>query len=184
MKPLKPFLLLLLPALLISCVSVRVATDYDRQADFDQYRTFAFFKPGIDKAEISDLDKKRILRAIEAKMIYKGYAKSENPDMLISIFTKERERVNVYNNYGFGWGWWGNPYWGWGWGGNFNNVSTRTEGVLYIDIIDAKKKELIWQGKGSGYLLAYRDVAKKEQRIREFVDEILNQYPPGIEEIN
>lgn len=72
----------------------------------------------------------------------KGFMKSENPDMLISIFTKEKERVDVYNNAGFGWG----PYWGWGWGG-YSNVTSHTEGSLYIDIIDAKKKELVWQGK-------------------------------------
>ena len=34
-----------------SCSTVRVAADYDRQADFSSYKTFAFFKPGIDKAE-------------------------------------------------------------------------------------------------------------------------------------
>jgi len=33
----------------------QVAADYDKEANFDSYNTFAFFKPGIDKAEISDL---------------------------------------------------------------------------------------------------------------------------------
>ena len=54
----------ILALVITSCSSVRVAADYDRQVDFNQYKTFAFFKSGIDKAEISDLDKKRILRAI------------------------------------------------------------------------------------------------------------------------
>ena len=59
-------ILKLLPLLVIllvvtSCTSVRVATDYDRKANFNDYKTFAFFKTGIDKAEISDLDKRRIL---------------------------------------------------------------------------------------------------------------------------
>src|SRR5210317_1656946 len=91
----------LLLVTLSSCVSVRVASDYDKNANFNDYKTFAFFKTGIDKAEISDLDKRRILRAIEAELLAKGFTKSENPDMLVSLFTKSREKVNIYNN---GWG--------------------------------------------------------------------------------
>ena len=66
MKQILKFLpLLLLTVALTSCSSVRVAADYDKETSFDDYKTFAFFKPGIDKAEISDLDKRRILRDIE-----------------------------------------------------------------------------------------------------------------------
>lgn len=158
-----------------SCSSVRVASDYDKNANFNSYKTFAFFKTGIDKAEISDLDKRRILRAIEAEMLAKGFQKSSNPDVLVSIFTKSKERVSVYNNT---WGWGGfGPGWGWGWN-NPSTVSTSTEGVLYIDLIDAKKKELVWQGKGTGYLTS-RSVEKKEARIKEFVNKIMERYPPG-----
>ncbi len=175
----------LLPAILLlivvsSCTSVRVASDYDKNANFNNYKTFAFFKTGIDKAEISDLDKRRILRAIEAELLAKGFTKSENPDMLVSLFTKSREKVNIYNNgwgpYGYGWGW--SPwYWG-GYGYGGTSVSTSTEGVLYIDLIDAKKKELVWQGMGTGYLS--KNMEKKEERIKEFVSKIMEKYPPGL----
>lgn len=168
--------------LLASCSSVRVVSDYDRQADFNTYKSYAFYKTGIDQAQISDLDKKRILRAIETELDSRGFVKSQDPDVLISIFTKERERVDVYNNH-FGWGYggfynpwaWG-PGWGWGWG---NNVSTSTEGSLYIDVIDAKKKELVWQGRGVGTLNNTGNIEKKEQRIKEFVTQILRDYPPN-----
>jgi hypothetical protein len=36
---------------------------------------------------------KRILRAIDAELSNKGMSKSENPDLLINIFTKEREKT-------------------------------------------------------------------------------------------
>lgn len=173
----KTFKLLSLTLLFMlgSCSTVRVDADFDNNVDFSQYKTYAFQKSGIDKAEISDLDKKRILRAIDAEMSKKGYTKSDSPDLLINIFTKERERVDVdqYNaGWGYGWGWGWNPYL---WGGR-TYVSTSTEGTLYIDLIDAKKKELIWQGKGSGYLV--QEQAKKEARIQEFVSKILAQFPP------
>lgn len=173
----KTIQLLSLTLLLVlgACSSVKVDADYDNKVDFSQYKTYAFQKSGIDKVEISDLDKKRILRAIDTEMTKKGYSKSETPDLLVNIFTKERERVDV-NQYsagwGYGWGWGWNPYM---WGGR-NYVSTSTEGTLYIDLIDASKKELIWQGKGSGYLEQRRE--KKEERINEFVAKILVQFPP------
>lgn len=179
-------LLALTLVVLASCSSVRVLSDYDQQANFNEYKSYAFYKTGIDKAQISDLDKKRILHAIEDEMSSRGFVKSESPDLLISIFTKEQERVDVYNN-NFGWGWggawgWGpawawGPGWGWGWGGP--SVSTRTQGSLYIDLIDTQNKELVWQGKGEGTLANTTNIEKKEQRIREFVSQILEQYPPN-----
>lgn len=169
--------LLLLVVVATSCSSVRVASDYDKNGNFDQYKTFAFYKTGIDKAEISDLDKRRILRAIEAELLAKGFTKSEQPDLLVSIFTKSREKVNVYNHgygpYGYGWGW--SP---WYWNSYGPSVSTSTEGTLYIDLIDNAKKELIWQGMGRGYLT--QNMEKKEERIREFVSKIMEKYPPGL----
>ena len=161
-----------------SCNSVRVAADYDRSVTFETYQSFAFFKEGIDKVEISDLDKRRILRAIESEMLAKGFVKSETPDLLINIFTKERQEVNVYNqNFGMnGWGW----GWGWGWGPmmgwNQTNVSNSSRGTLYIDLIDAQKNELVWQGIGEGYLSSRME--KKEERILEFVTAIMGKYPP------
>lgn len=189
MKNLKFLSLILLGLVLLSsCSSVRVLSDYNQEANFNEYKSYAFYKTGIDKAQISDLDKKRILYAIEDEMASRGFVKSENPDLLISIFTKEEERVDVYNN-NFGWGWggawgWGpawawGPGWGWGWGGWGPNVSTRTQGSLYIDLIDNKNRELVWQGKGEGTLSNTKNIEKKEQRIKEFVSQILEQYPPN-----
>tara|TARA_R100001369_G_scaffold22674_1_gene41256 strand:- start:10583 stop:11125 length:543 start_codon:yes stop_codon:yes gene_type:complete len=160
-----------------SCSSVRVASDYDQQVDFNQYKSFAFFKPGIDKAEISDLDKKRILRAIEEEMIAKGFTKSEEPDVLVSIFTKTNENINIYQNrfgYGYGWGW--NP---WYWGSGANTITTTSEGTLYIDLIDAEGKELVWQGMGTAALA--KEVNRKQERINEIVEQIMEKYPPGAE---
>lgn len=181
--------------ILASCSSVRVASDFDQSVNFNEYKTYAFYKPGIDKAEISDLDKKRILRAIDAEMSAKGFTKSENPAVVISIFAKAQERVDVYQNRfgfggfgGFGFGGFGfgrfgfggfggfGPY---GFGGFGNNISTSTEGTLYIDIIDNGKKQLVWQGQGTAPL-TNRNIEKREARIQEIVNEILEVYPPQV----
>lgn len=176
MKLIKFSILILAITVLTSCDSVRVATDYDRQANFNTYETFAFYKPGIDEAEISDLDKRRILRAIETELQAKGMNKSENPDLLVSIFAKTEKNVNIYNHhpgfYGYHWGW--RPYY---WGAGYNTVSETIEGTLYIDLIDASSMNLIWQGMGSGLLSM--DTDRKIERINEIVRQILAEYPPG-----
>ncbi len=190
MKKVKTFAIPLFVLLFLSsCSSVQVLSDYDQETDFNDYKSYAFYKTGIDQAQISDLDKKRILKAIQDEMNNRGFVKSGKPDLLVSIFTKEKEEVDVYNN-NWGWGAWG---WGWGWnpwlwgpgaGWGGSQVSTRTEGSLYIDLIDAGTRELVWQGKGVGNLNNIKDINKKEERIKEFVSEILQQYPPDAVAVN
>lgn len=180
MKFLKLSALILLITL-SSCSSVKVRSDYDTQAEFNSYKTFAFYKKGIDKASVSDLDKKRIMRAIENELTAKGYTKSSNPDILVSIFTKSREKVNINNNnnWGIGWGWrmgW-NP---WMFGNQNLNVNQYTEGTLFIDFIDKTNNELVWQGIGSGSL-RIKNPEKRTERINTFVKEIIATYPPEIE---
>ncbi|MCK4562979.1 MAG: DUF4136 domain-containing protein, partial [Flavobacteriaceae bacterium] len=75
--------------------------------------------------------------------------------------------------YGYGYG-----GYGMGHGFGYNNVSTSTEGTLFIDLIDAHKKELAWQGIGKGILSSSKNIEKKEARINEFVSKIMIAYPP------
>lgn len=161
---------------LTSCATVNVRTDYDTQANFSTYKSFAFFKPSVDKLEISDLDKKRILRAVESAMVAKGFAKSDTPDLLVGLNTKAETLVHNYQNFaGFGWGWGWNPFW---MQPSFMNTYETVEGTLFIDLIDANKKELIWQGTGRAPLVDGPQA--KEERINEIVTSILAKYPPEV----
>ena len=169
--------LLVIILFITSCQSVKVVVDYDKSAQFTSYKTYGFLKEGIDRAEINDLDKRRILRSIEAVLIEKGFTKSETPDILVNFFTKERQEININNNNYGGWGY------GWGWGpfmGAQMNISTSTsiQGTLFIDLIDTTKKELIWQGVGKGTLAA--KIEQKDEKIQNFVTSILSEYPPQV----
>jgi hypothetical protein len=159
-----------------SCGSVRVVSDYDTSVDFSQYKSFAFYKTGIDKAKINDIDKRRIMKSIESNLLAKGFNISEQPDLLVSIYTKSVENIDVDEDYRFGYGWGTWSPWYRGVGGAYT-VSRSTKGVLYIDLIDANKKELVWQGVGTGYLTT--DVKEKEELIQKFVSEIIESYPPS-----
>jgi hypothetical protein len=175
MKIVKLFLLVLVFGF-ASCSSVRVTTDYDANTNFTSYKTFAFYKKGIDKAKISDLDKRRILRAIEREMLAKGFTKSNNPDVLISIFAKSRKKVNIDTRVGYSDRFWYPTYY---YGRDRTRITRQTEGTLFIDLIDTKNKKLLWQGIGSGALRA-KTGPKKEEKIQLFVNEILNEFPPEV----
>jgi hypothetical protein len=153
-----------------SCSTIKVSTDYETQTDFSKYKTFAFYKTGIDKAQISDIDKRRIMRAIETELIAKGMSKSNEPDVLISIFTKARKQVDVYENRS---PYYYDPY-------HRQQISKYTEGTLFIDVIERNGKKLVWQGVGSGFLTMSSKPKRKEASIQNFVKQILKKYPPEL----
>jgi len=109
-------------------------------------------------------------------MTAKGYVLDENADLLISIATDEESRVDINNQaWGIGWGWGFNP---WMWGPmNNQTVSTYDRGVLLIDILDAEKKQLIWQGKGSGIITNVTNPEGRQKLIDRYVSAILAKYP-------
>jgi hypothetical protein len=50
--------------------------DYNNDIDFSNLKTYAFSKQGVDKVKINDIDKKRILKAIDVELYNKGFRKS------------------------------------------------------------------------------------------------------------
>ena len=94
----KIVLLIAFATILSSCNSIRVSSDYNEEINFTEFKTYAFSKSGIDKVEINDIDKKRILRAIDVELYNKGYRKSSiEPDFLINFFTKDHESGGTEN---------------------------------------------------------------------------------------
>ena len=169
MKALKYILLVLAVQLVtVSCSSIKVTSDYESQTDFSKHKTFAFYRTGIDKAKISDIDKRRIMRSIENELVARGMTKSKNPDVLVSFFTKARTQVDVYEDQWHPF--YFDPY-------QRNHVSQYTEGTLFIDVIDRGDKMLVWQGVGTGYLTKSLKKEKREAAISKFVKKILAEYP-------
>ena len=91
--------LALLMIFISSCGSIRVFADYDPEVNFANYQSFAFFKPGIDEMKISELDKRRMMKSIEVVMQEKGFVLQENADILVSLSTREQNRVDMIYTY-------------------------------------------------------------------------------------
>ncbi len=58
--------------LLINSCGVYVQFDYDSDVNFNNYNSYSFYEPDIEKVEISDLDKKRILKSLDIGLKSKG----------------------------------------------------------------------------------------------------------------
>ncbi|MFL2592894.1 MAG: DUF4136 domain-containing protein [Flavobacteriaceae bacterium] len=69
-------ILFLFISIFISCDSIRVSSDYNKDIDFSNLKTYAFSKQGVDKVKINDIDKKRILKSIDVELYNKGFRKS------------------------------------------------------------------------------------------------------------
>jgi hypothetical protein len=173
---------LLLPAFILliatSCSSVRVSSDFDKTAGFTSYKTFAF-TPEALSMPLDDINRNRVLNAIETELAAKGFTKSDNPDVLIDVNIKAQvQQTATAANTG---GYYGRGY-RYGYGGGFSTTQieydTYTDGSLFIDMIDSSKKQLVWQGRGTKTIDPDASQQKREQNINYAVKQIFMKYPP------
>lgn len=169
-------------ALLAACATgPTIKSDYDHQADFSRYRTFGYMSPlGTDKAGYSTLLTERLKNATRGQMEMRGYVYSAvDPDLLVNFNGKLRQKTQVteapppmgpYYGYrsGFYGGW---PGYGWG-----DTVYQYTEGTLNIDLIDSRRKQLVWEGVAVGEV-RNPEMAASAQRVDKAVAEIFAKYP-------
>lgn len=157
---------------MLSCSPFKVASDYDKNVDFTQYKTYSF---RLDDLKMNDIDQSRVLTELEKQLAQKGLTKSEIADLAISI-KASHERVR--NNYVTpsvhlgGWGRWI----GWGIGMSRGFSTEQNRGNLLFDFIDTKTGKLVWQGTGGG--INVDNLKSKDEQIPKIIAEMLKNYPP------
>jgi hypothetical protein len=173
--------LLLLSFILIcftSCSSIKVSSDFDKSAEFKSYKTYAFAEE-VASLPLDDINRNRLLGAVEKELAAKGFTKSDNPDVLINMSIKTKTQTTATaTNSGYGYGA-GHRY---GYGGGFSttyiNYDTYTDGTLFVDMIDAKKQQLVWQGRGTKTVDENASQQRREENINYAVKQIFITYPP------
>jgi hypothetical protein len=153
----------------------QVKTDYDRSANFAQYKTYSW-----EHVKTQDpLDADRIKSAVNTALAAKGWTQVDSGgDVCINAveITRDQQTLNTfYNGFGGGWGW---RRFG---GGGFGDATTTTEtykvGTVVVDLFDSKSKQLIWRGTESDTLSN-----KSEKNIKNLdkgVDKMFKNFPPG-----
>jgi hypothetical protein len=176
----KLFFLACILVIAASCSSVKVSSDFDKTVGFASYKTYAF-TPEALSIPLDDINRNRLLTAIETELAAKGFTKSENPDVLIDVAIKgeQKQTATATSTGGYGYG-----YGRYGYGGGFStttiNYDTYVDGTLFIDMVDASKKQLVWQGRGTKTIEPDASQKRREENINYAVKQIFLQYPPKI----
>ena len=181
MKSLVRLLLLSAVVFLSACASSpTIKSDYDHSANFASYRTFSFYEPlGTDSSGYSSLVTQTLKSAVRQELESRGYSYAETgADLLVNFNAKlqEQTRVSQYPSmigpgyYGYRGGFYG------GWYGYETYVDQYTEGTLNIDIVDAHRKQLVWEGVAVGRVTRKHE-ENRDAALRAAVTEIFTRYP-------
>lgn len=155
--------------------------DYDKSADFSVYRTYGFPKEtGTDRGGYSTLVTSYLKSSVGTAMEARGYKYSEDhPDLLVNFFSNTRERTETRPGGGsLGYGYYGyrrGLYNAWPMYDDDRTVTYKV-GTLNIDIVDAEKKQLVWEGVAEGRV-SDEEMENPKVTINAVVTELMRQYP-------
>jgi hypothetical protein len=146
-----------------------VKTDYDRGANFSQYKTFSFEKVQTENPLWVD----RIESAVSAALTEKGLLQvaSGGDVAVVAVgMTKTQQQLNTFYD-GFGGGWRFRSF-----GDSTTEVENYKVGTLVVDLFDAKTKTLLWRGSASD------TVSNKSinniKNLDKGVQKMFAKYPP------
>lgn len=162
----------------------KVQSNFDPTADFSSYRTFGFVETlATDRSGYSTLLTGYFKSAVQREMSGLGYTFSDkNPDLLVNFSTNSEARTDVRST-GMTTGYGGYGYYGYR-RGMYAGFPARTEvdtvhykvGTVNIDVVDAKKKQLVWEGATEGRLTK-EVMANPQAAVNGAVANIFAQYP-------
>ena len=165
--------------LFAACSSQTVNFDYDRQADFASYQTYAWSESEGNLADEFPLAHQRFTSAVDQQLRSKGLRKVDSdPDVYVAYFADSKENVTIDTDtygYGYGDGW----YWGGGvgMGSSTSRVRSYTTGTLVVDIWDASKEQLVWRGIVSDTVSD--NPGSNQKKLQSAAAKMFEDYPPS-----
>ena len=160
--------------------SITVNYDYEPDADFTQYKTYAWLQQPAGVAgsaqsaqQRNTLLDQRIKTAVNDQLGKKGLTlSSDQPDVLMAYYTGVENKLDVTD-----WGYRYGPYY-YGYPQRDITVYQYQQGTLVVDMIDSRTKELVWRGSAQATLLENPTPEKTQQRINQAVGRMFQKYPP------
>ena len=171
----KKILFLFLCAGMLSCSPVKIVFDYDKKVDFTEFKSYKFTKDDLEES-VGQVNRERILSALENELSAKGLSRSEEPDLLVNAHIKAEQIVNVDAASQVGYGSLG---WNTSNSSAFVKYDEYTEGTLFITIADRATETIIWQGAGTKTIDEDATGDEREANIREIIQQIMKNYPYG-----
>jgi hypothetical protein len=161
-------------------VSPELHSDYDRAVDFSKYQTFKFVQlPSMSTLRFPEFVTEEVISSIADQMVLRGYERVQfYPDLLINVSARPHDwdkRAGPFPYYDY-------RYYGTWPGYTLKDVYSPdyAPGTLSIDLIDASRMHMVWEGRGL-QLLENRPPRMRsreyDSQLRQAVQKIFDQYP-------
>ena len=175
---------LLLVVFASGCASKpKLRSAYDDTIDFSQYKTYNFYSDAGPEADgYQGLFSQYMITAINKEMQDRGYTLSNAPDLMVNFNANLQDKTKVTTSpsmhsggyYGYRGGYY-DPWGGYGYGTD-THVSQYTEGTFNIDLVDPKRKMLVWEAVSVGKITD-DTFDNLQQKVMEGVPVFFNLYP-------
>jgi hypothetical protein len=173
-----------LTVLLGACASgPTIIANQDPNADFSAYKTYSFMDPlSTDQAGASGLLSGFLIKSTSAELEARGMKRGwPDPDLLIDFVVSAQQKIQtrsqpsstatMHRGRG-GYGTWG----GYSMSMSTTTATQKTEGTVAIDVIDRKRKQVVWEAAATGRVTEKtRD--NLQSAVPMVVAELFERYP-------
>lgn len=169
------FMATMLLLALTGCAS-NVVTDYNAQASFNDYHSWAFAEAD-EKQKAVSLDGARIRSALETELAAKHLTRVEpaDADLLVHYRIEDVERLDTSGlTYGFGLG---RGAFGFGLA-TAPPVQQVQEGKLVVELVDTHSQAVVWRAVSKRHLNEDQSPETRSKLIQEVVADMFSKYPP------
>jgi hypothetical protein len=158
----------------------KVSIDYDETVDFSSYRTYSWkgcrhMDDDSLLTSANSLTEQRVRNSVNEQLTAKGVVEVENgADFYVTCMGQRQGQRRLEADYAGAWG----RGWRYGWGPGWTSVRTVewTEGLLILDIVDAKSERLAWRAHCTATI---DDPSKIGKKIRAAVGKAFKRFPPS-----
>lgn len=171
----------------VAFAGIKVQVDHDPGFDFSTLHTWSWHPGGPgnarkiitqddDSAAFKKQIEPRLLPMVEAELAKRGFTAAQNdPDFYVTYYVlvtvgDTEQYMGQFANL---------PKWG------LPPVAQQTQslkiypkGALILDITSRVTNEVVWRGVANAELKWEEDQGKRDQRVREAIEQLLKRFPP------
>lgn len=168
---------------LAACSSITTKRDFDRNARFGEYKTYAWAPLPNTQTPTPEVDQ-AIRAAVEQDLAARNYAKAapgRKPDFyaIYHVTSEQKTDVRHYTDWGIGTAYrTGYGYYA-GWPGTpvtYTVLDQYKVGALVLDFVEVRREQLVWRGVASSVIgnKPEGNAAKASQAVHQ----LLSKFPP------
>ena len=164
MKSISKFGLALIAGLM-GCATAQVHADWDANAQFTKYDTYAWMDtPHMQAMQQGTLFDRRLRGSVEEQLTAKGLRKADAngaADLLLVYHTGAKDKIDVQQ-----WGYFGRQW----------DIRQYQQGTLVLDIVDAKSRSIVWRGTATDEISVGADPSS--DKVAKTVQKMFERFPP------